>query len=138
MLILLAVEAACADGLYADLTGSVPTCQACPSSRTFTYVYNGNTDVVTPPTTSPTDASSVNQCVTEMQQVVDGAFYIKFAPESMTAPSQIVSNIDACIKECRNTATCAAITYSYLGGATQPCQMFTPASNDPSTTAAEG
>lgn len=129
----------CKDGQYGDLTRTNPRCQVCPVDRTFSYAYTGTQDVVKPQATSPLKANSIEQCVTDFQQVVDGAFYIKFAADSMVSSAQRMENIQSCVEECRNSLGCAAITFNYdPDNKGEPCQLFMPAGAEGDMTAAFG
>lgn len=131
----------CQDGSYGDLTRTNPKCQICPINRVFTYAYTGEPDVGSPQASSPIAASSISQCVTDFQQIVDGAFYIRFNASSMVNSVRSVENIQSCVEECRNTLGCAAITFNYdpnNKGPAKPCQLFQPAGAESDVTSASG
>ncbi|WIA09380.1 hypothetical protein OEZ85_008786 [Tetradesmus obliquus] len=119
----------CPAGYYGPASRTATPCLACPTSRTYTYSWDGTDDVFSPLATSPAGAKDINDCVADMAQTVDGAFELPLVL-SHRAVTKLpdADNLKTCAQRCRETPTCAAVTFDYLEVA---CYMWQPVTDKP-------
>jgi hypothetical protein len=103
----------CQDGYYGSSDRKDNKCTKCPGGRTFNYDYNGKDDIFTPETTSKPYSTSQADCVADFSQTVEGAFYLDLQAGEGYATVTASENLQSCVQNCRDSATCIAATFDY-------------------------
>jgi hypothetical protein len=103
----------CKDGTYGSpsRTGSDTACAACPTGRTFSYTYTSD-DVFVPGATSRHGANSVDDCIADFSQTIDGASYLPLTAGATFAVAADVVSLRGCVDACRGDSGCAAASFT--------------------------
>jgi hypothetical protein len=109
----------CKDGTYGSpsRTGSDTACAACPTGRRFSYTYTSD-EVFVPGATSRHGAISVDDCIADFSQTIDGASYLPLTLGATFAIAADVVSLRGCVDACRADAGCTAATFTYYDDST--------------------